>query len=148
MEHLMERVNEDNYALFDAMLRWRETGEEQCVASQCLTEDIRTALHNPNLYVYAVRIQGRYVGWLSAIYMPKVSKWRGRGHVYVDEMWVAPPFRRQGLGRALLGKADELAQQLNAWGVRLYVNVENPGAKQLYESCGYQEAGQAFFMEK
>ena len=148
MEYLIERVNEDNYALFDAMLRWRETGEEQRADAQCVTADVRTALQNPNLYVYAARVQGRYVGWLSAVYMPKVSKWRGRGHVYVDELWVAPPFQRRGLGRALLGKADELAQQLNAWGVRLYVNVENPGAKQLYECCGYRADGQAFFMEK
>ena len=32
--------------------------------------------------------------------------------------------------------------------IRLYVNVNNPAAHSLYEHCGYQQDGQACFMEK
>lgn len=45
-------------------------------------------------------------------------------------------------------KADELKVKLEATGVRLYVNVNNPAARRLYDVCGYQENGQAYFMEK
>jgi ribosomal protein S18 acetylase RimI-like enzyme len=80
--------------------------------------------------------------------MPKIGKWNGRGHVYVDELWIAPPFRGKGLAKALMKKADNLKRDLDAAGLRLYVNINNPTAKKLYESCGYQEDGQAYFMEK
>ena len=80
--------------------------------------------------------------------MPKIGKWKGHGHVYVDELWVAPTFREQGLARALMEKADDLKAELEATGIRLYVNVNNLAAKKLYESCGYHEVGQAYFMEK
>ena len=109
---------------------------------------IKKELANPNLYVYAAKVDNRYVGWISLVYMPKIGKWKGHGHVYVDELWVAPPFRGLGLSKALMQKADELKEKLEATGIRLYVNVNNPTAKKLYESCGYQEDGQAHFMEK
>ena len=45
-------------------------------------------------------------------------------------------------------KTDELKIELDAVGIRLYVNVNNPTAKELYNCCGYMEDGQAYFMEK
>ena len=39
-------------------------------------------------------------------------------------------------------------EDIDAAGVRLYVNVNNPIAKQLYEKCGYNYEGTAEFMEK
>lgn len=38
--------------------------------------------------------------------------------------------------------------QLDATGLRLYVNVNNPIAEKLYRDCGYKKDGEAFFMEK
>ena len=45
-------------------------------------------------------------------------------------------------------KADDLKTELEATGIRLYVNVNNLTAKKVYEYCGYREDGQAYFMEK
>ncbi len=45
-------------------------------------------------------------------------------------------------------KADDLKIELEATGIRLYVNVNNPTAKKLDEHCCYLEDGQAYFMEK
>ena len=45
-------------------------------------------------------------------------------------------------------KADDLKMELEATGIRLYVNVNNQTAKKLYEHSGYLEDGQAYFMEK
>jgi len=45
-------------------------------------------------------------------------------------------------------KADELKIELEAVGIRLYVNANNPTAKEVYNCCGYMEDGQAYFMEK
>ncbi|MDD5936080.1 MAG: hypothetical protein PUC65_11070 [Clostridiales bacterium] len=38
--------------------------------------------------------------------------------------------------------------QLDATGLRLYVNVNNLIAEKLYRDCGYKKDGEAFFMEK
>lgn len=148
MEYKIEKVEERNYSLFEDMLFWRENGSERKPSGSPVTQVIKQELENPNLFVYAALVDCRYVGWISLVYMPKVGKWKGHGHIYVDELWIEPGYRRQGIAKALMQKADELKVEMNAVGIRLYVNVHNPGAQRLYENCGYKEDGQAYFMEK
>ena len=144
----IERIGEANYPLFDDMIFWRESGQEREPLEATVSEKVKKELENPDLYVYAAKVDNRYVGWISLVYIPKVGRWQGQGHVYVDELWVAPKYRGQGLAKELMKKADELVTKLGAIGARLYVNTGNPTAKRLYERCGYREDGQAFFMEK
>ena len=149
MDFTIERINEKNYSLFDDMIFWRQNGLEREPMPTPITEQAANELANPNLYVYAVMVEKRYVGWISLVYIPKIgSRWQNHGHVYVDELWVEPHFRGKGFAKALMAKADELKKELDAVGIRLYVNVQNPTAKNLYEHCGYLEDGQAYFMEK
>ncbi len=148
MEFCIERVGENNYPLFEDMVFWRKNGFEREALYGPVSEQIKKELKNPNLYLYAVMVDKRYVGWISLVYIPKVGKWEGHGHVYVDELWVEPTFRSQGLAKELMKKADELKDELKATGIRLYVNINNPVAGKLYKNCGYLEDGQAFFMEK
>lgn len=148
MEPKIYRINKNNYSLFDDMIFWRENGFERNPSSTSISEQIENELTNPNLYIYAAMINGRYIGWISLIYIPKVGKWKGHGHIYVDELWVAPNYRGQGFGKMLMKKADDLKMELGATGIRLYVNVNNITARKLYEHCGYREDGQAYFMEK
>ena len=149
MDFRIEKIDINNYSLFDDMVFWRENGFEREASQKSVSEQMKKELANPNLYVYAVMVESRYVGWISLIYIPKVgSRWSGHGHVYIDELWVEPNFRGKGFAKALMRKADELKIELEATGIRLYVNVNNPTAKKLYEHCGYLEDGQAYFMEK
>lgn len=60
-----------------------------------------------------------------------------------DLAWIAtigvlPPYRRQGIGRALLNAAE---QALSVRWVRLNVRLGNMAAIHLYEEMGYQRAG-------
>lgn len=139
----IERVDVCNYSRFADMVFWRENGFEREPSSETASAE----LNNPNLYVFAAEEGDRFVGWISLVYIPKVGKWH-RGHIYVDELWVEPGYRCRGIAKALMIKAEELKMKLGATGIRLYVNIENPAAKHLYESCGYREDGQAYFMEK
>ena len=149
MDYIIEKINADNYSLFDDMVFWRENGFEREPSLTPISQQMKKELANPNLHVYAVKVDNRYVGWISLVYIPKVgSRWKGHGHVYVDELWVEPTFRGRGYAKALMQKANELKMELQATGIRLYVNVNNPAARKLYESCGYREDGQAYFMEK
>lgn len=148
MNYTIEKIDENNHSLFDDMVFWRENGFEREPSQEPVSEQIKKELLNPDLYVYAVKVDGRYVGWISCVYIAKVGKWKGHGHIYVDELWVEPSFRGNGFAKALLKKADELKDKLGATGIRLYVNVNNPVAQNLYEACGYVEDGRAIFMEK
>ena len=148
MDYTIEKIDASNYSLFDDMVFWRENGYEREPSQEPVSEQIKKELLNPDLYVYAVKVDGRYVGWISCVYIAKVGKWKGHGHIYVDELWVEPSFRGNGFAKALLKKADELKDKFEVTGIRLYVNVNNPVAKNLYEACGYVEDGRAIFMEK
>ena len=148
MDYTIEKIDANNHSLFDDMVFWRENGFEREPSQESVSEQIKKELLNPDLYVYAVKVDGRYVGWISCVYIAKVGKWKGHGHIYVDELWVEPSFRGNGFAKALLKKADELKEKFNATGIRLYVNINNPVAQNLYEACGYIENGRAIFMEK
>lgn len=148
MDYAIEKIDASNHSLFDDMVFWRENGYEREPSQEPVPEQIKKELLNPDLFVYAVKVDGRYVGWISCVYIAKVGKWKGHGHIYVDELWVEPSFRGNGFAKALLKKADELKDKFEATGIRLYVNVNNPVAQNLYETCGYIEDGRAIFMEK
>ena len=148
MDFQIERVNAGNYSLFDDMVFRRENGFEREPSKNTVSTEIKKELAAPYFYVYAAKADGCFVGWISLTYIPKVGRWNGHGHVFVDELWVQPDYRGQGLAKALMKKADELKTKLNATGIRLYVNINNPTAKGLYERCGYVQDGQAYFMEK
>jgi ribosomal protein S18 acetylase RimI-like enzyme len=148
MDFRIDKITAGNYSLFDDMVFRRMNGFDREPSGTPVSDPIKQELENPNLHVWAAMVEGRYVGWISLVYIPKIGKWNGRGHVYVDELWVEPGFRSNGIAKALMHKADELKEELDATGIRLYVNVNNPAAQRLYENCGYREDGQAYFMEK
>ncbi|MBQ2326613.1 MAG: GNAT family N-acetyltransferase [Clostridia bacterium] len=139
----IKRIDRENYSMFADMLYWRATGNERGRSLETAPDE----LSNPNLYVYAAQQDGRFVGWISLIYLPKVSRVK-KGYIYVDELWVQQNHRRQGIARRLMDEADRLKEELGATGVRLYVNTQSDGAKKLYSSCGFGENGTALFMEK
>jgi len=93
----IDRIDLHNYSRFDDMVFWRQNGVEREPSRTPVSERMKRELSNPNLHVYAVEVESRYVGWISLVYIPKIgSRWNGRGHVYVDELWVAPGFRGRG----------------------------------------------------
>lgn len=152
-EYKIIKVDNQNYFMFDDMVFWRMNRRERTYAEKSEAannnfSDVSLALANPNLYVYVALDDDKFVGWISIIYMPKIGRLNGLGHIYVDELWVEPIYRKQGIANKLMKKADELLNTTASAGVRLYVNTENPNAQRLYEKSGFSESGMAYFMEK
>ena len=56
----------------------------------------------------------------------------------LNDLFVAPRARRQGVGRALLGAAHELARSTGAARVRLSTAKDNAAARALYAAEGYR----------
>lgn len=152
-EYNIIKIDNQNYYRFDDMVFWRinrreRTHAEKLEASKNDFSNAYLALSNPNLYVYAALDSEKLIGWISIIYMPKIGKFNGLGHLYIDELWVEPTYRNQGIASNLMKKTDELLDITASSGIRLYVNTDNPNAKELYQKCGFSENGIAYFMEK
>lgn len=63
------------------------------------------------------------------------------GEVHVNKIAVAPPFRRQGVGAALMDEVFRFANRVNAVEMYLEVRVSNHAARAFYREFGFSEAG-------
>jgi ribosomal-protein-alanine acetyltransferase len=64
-----------------------------------------------------------------------------RHAINVDQLAVDASFRHQGIGTALLKKAEDIALKNHFRAVTLQVRADNDNAKRLYEEMGYQKIG-------
>ena len=151
LEYAIVRVDRTNYPLFDHAVFQRVNGRERTEHERAEVQNVDTiykALGNENLFVFAASTEDQFVGWISLVYMPKIGRTNGKGYLFIDELWVAPAYRRKGIAHALMAKAEALSKEMNTLGIRLYVNTANHEAISLYQTCGYTKQGEAFFMEK
>lgn len=66
---------------------------------------------------------------------------QARSHAGRLGIWLAPDARGRGLGQRLLTAAIALAKARGITRIELSVRVDNPGAKRLYERCGFTVEG-------
>jgi ribosomal protein S18 acetylase RimI-like enzyme len=63
--------------------------------------------------------------------------WSPGLEAYLQELYVVPPLRGQGIGRALLTEAIELSRERGADGIDLNTGETDTAARGLYESMGF-----------
>jgi ribosomal protein S18 acetylase RimI-like enzyme len=63
--------------------------------------------------------------------------WRPALECYLEELYVVPDRRGQGIGRALMDAAIELAREEGAAGMSLGTGEDDVAARGLYESLGF-----------
>ena len=73
-----------------------------------------------------------------AIWFLNYSTWQGKHGLYLEDLYVTPKFRGQGLGKALLEHAKQRLPTL-----RLQVYQQNRTACDFYRSQGFQVAADA-----
>jgi GNAT superfamily N-acetyltransferase len=64
-------------------------------------------------------------------------EYRGQD-AFIDEFYLRPSYRRQGIGTQTLAFAEEVCKTLNVQALHLEVDFENPNAQRLYHKVGYQ----------
>ncbi|MBN1858765.1 GNAT family N-acetyltransferase [Candidatus Bipolaricaulota bacterium] len=77
-------------------------------------------------------------GILVSVQVPKLD--RRRGFLFVDELQILPAFRRRGIARALVHRAQEIAKEKGLSGIRLLVRPRNGAARNLYRALGFSAA--------
>lgn len=90
--------------------------------------------------VFVADVEGRVVGFVSVWARVKSRGIEEREHeyAYVSDLVVLETHRGRGLGRALLGRAEEHARREGATILRIAVLARNAGARALYEGFGFE----------
>jgi ribosomal protein S18 acetylase RimI-like enzyme len=65
------------------------------------------------------------------------SIWSSAPSCYLEELYVAPPLRGRGMGRALLEAAMDAAREAGADHIDLNTGETDTAARALYESAGF-----------
>ena len=75
-----------------------------------------------------------------ALLIPYWSNELGGTLLFIDEMFVAPGVRNQGIGRSFFKHLDDV-RPFEAVALALEVSPRNAGARRLYESLGFRRRG-------
>lgn len=65
----------------------------------------------------------------------------GGRDAFIDELYVAPPHRGRGLGRAALAQVEIFLRDAEVGTVHLAIKPELPRAQSLYRRCGFVDHG-------
>ncbi len=90
-------------------------------------------------------------GFAQVSFRPSV--WADEPVGYLEELYVAPDRRGEGIGRAIMGAVLELARERGAAGIEVVTGEEDTAARSLYESVGFaneiegEEKARALFYE-
>jgi ribosomal protein S18 acetylase RimI-like enzyme len=67
----------------------------------------------------------------------RTAIWTGEPEAHLQELYVVPALRGQGIGRALLEATMEAAREAGAAGIDLNTGETDTAARALYESSGF-----------
>jgi GNAT superfamily N-acetyltransferase len=99
---------------------------------QATEDDLRTHLFgaSPTAHVVLAEHEGEVAGF--ALWYPTFSTWVGRPGIWLEDLFVRPEFRKQGLGLALLQELRRLTDGRVEWAVLDW----NQPSIDFYESLG------------
>jgi ribosomal protein S18 acetylase RimI-like enzyme len=109
--------------------------------------DLRRAALDPHHALFVLddaRESSALAGFLWVVVCQ--NNWTGERYGYINNLFVAPHRRTQGLGGELMRQADEFFRTRGIKRVRLTVTSSNAAAVALYQRCGYHV--QRWEMEK
>lgn len=116
----------------------RELAEFEQLAQELeVTEDsLRAALFGPDPVARALvaRMNGDPAGY--AVFYRTFSTFVGRPGVFLDDLFVRPPFRKLGIGRALLVRVAEIGVELGGGRFEWITLRWNENAFRFYRSLG------------
>ncbi|MCB0322153.1 MAG: GNAT family N-acetyltransferase [Bdellovibrionales bacterium] len=93
---------------------------------------------NPMIWVFVARKQQQPVGVL--ISDKRLSTYRLAYTLHLEDLWVHPEHRRQGIGEALVQTAIRYATNNEMARVTLTTQLSNLGARRLYDKLGFAKA--------
>jgi ribosomal protein S18 acetylase RimI-like enzyme len=99
-----------------------------------LAERMRKAVDAGDMEVLVARTEERILGVAILAYRPNIAA--GASFASIEDLYVSPEARRQGIGQTLLTAADERCTQRDISYVE--VQVESDAAEAFYAALGYE----------
>lgn len=106
---------------------------------------IKERLENGDSIIFVVKNEQKYVGF-TQLY-PTFSSISMKKAWILNDLYVDPEVRKQGIGEVLLHKAKEHAVQTEAKSISLSTAPDNFSAQKLYEKNGYERDSQFYHYE-
>lgn len=117
-----------------------------------MPETTRTALLNGlanhgNTFILFALHEGDFIGLVTCFI--NFSTFKAKPYINIHDVVVLKEYRGKGIGRMLLQKIIDLAQERNYCKVTLEVRDDNINAQGLYKSLGFQDCNPPmYFWEK
>ncbi|WP_018110586.1 aminoglycoside 6'-N-acetyltransferase [Thermus igniterrae] len=108
---------------------WPEAGEE---GVETLLEGLRQA-------AFVAEVEGELVGFVEVGLRPYAEGCETSPVGYLEGWYVRPPWRRQGVGRALVERAEAWARAQGCTEMASDAQLENLPGQEAHRHLGYQE---------
>ena len=121
--------------------------EQKKLDEVVLSKGVLALIEDSNKGFYLVAEQNsRVVG--SLMVTTEWSDWRNAVFWWIQSVYIAPDYRRQGIYAQLYAQVKALAEkQQDVCGFRLYVEKENLIAQKTYESLGMEQSHYLMYEE-
>lgn len=106
--------------------------EDETPGPEALTEFTRPLIASGEIVVL---LAGEADG--ISLWRLRPSPWTGRPEAYLQELYVVPARRGEGIGRTLLEATMAAAREAGATGIDLNTGETDAAARALYESAGF-----------
>jgi GNAT superfamily N-acetyltransferase len=106
-------------------------------AGETLRQLVETAISDAARVCLVASVEGERCGFLIGAEKPYAPIYAIERLGYVSDLFVKAPFRRQGVGAALLGGAEAAFRQRGIAHMCLESIVHYPANTAFYERCGY-----------
>jgi GNAT superfamily N-acetyltransferase len=134
VSHVRSASSKDAASIFTML---RESAREQgSVESLCATEEnlIEDGFGpKPKFYILIAEQNGERVGL--ALYFFVYSTWTSRNGLYLEDLYVRPEFRKQGIARELMRHLARVAKE-NHCGRMIWLVLRNNPAVKFYKRMG------------
>ena len=87
--------------------------------------------------IFVAEADGGVVGFVGVLARVVPEPDEAQAYAYVSDLVVLPAYRRRGIGRALLERAEAYARGEGARALRVGVLAKNEAAARLYRSLGF-----------
>lgn len=94
-------------------------------------------LAQPHIIALVAEAESAVIGGLVAYQLAKLEQ--AHSEIYIYDLAVAEPWRRQGIATALIDQLRSIARELGAWVVYVQADHGDPPAIALYSKLGTRE---------
>lgn len=94
---------------------------------------------------WVAKFDGKTIG--SLMITREWSDWNNEWYWWIQSVYVAPEYRRQGVYKAMYIKVKDAAKGSNVSQIRLYADRSNLSAQKVYKSLGMHESHYLMFEE-